>query len=103
MNHQEQAQIANTIFQQLGGNRFVVMTGARSVSREGATLIVKLPTPAGLRAFGFNVTLNPMDLYNVTFVRLTRAWDVQRNTIENIYADQLKSIIETETGLRLSL
>lgn len=95
-------QIAETILEQLGGARFIAMTGAR-VSRDGASLCVKLPTPRGLAGFGFNVTLNGLDLYDVTFVRMRRNYKVDQKSFENAYHDQLQSIIAKETGLALSL
>ena len=59
------------------------------------------------------ITLNGLDLYDIEFVKITRKKDktlgimiptaVTVSTETNVYCDQMKEIIERETGLYLSL
>jgi hypothetical protein len=95
------SEVATEIFRQLGGNKFLAMTGGQA-SVEGNTLIIKLPA-RGLRGYGFTITLNAMDTYDVKFVKLKRNWEVEERTATNVYAEDLRGIIEHETGLRTSL
>jgi len=99
--------IAQTILAQLGGHKFTVMTGAKSLSShpEGA-LSFRIPGGGGFAKSGINyvkVTLTPRDTYTVEFSRI-RARQVTRVAqAEDIYADQLRDVFTRETGLRTSL
>ena len=108
------ATIARTIYEQIGGNRFAVMTGAKD--------IVLLPN--GLRfRIGRNksktnlieIKLNGMDLYDMEFIyhrngylkvdhkKLTAKWIDDKTELikrfENIYFDQLEELFTMVTGL----
>jgi hypothetical protein len=100
---EESKQIAETILQQLGGNYFIAMTGARSFCFDNGSLTFRLPAPAGLRAFGIQIQLTPLDLYDVTFIRMQKDYSVDKETIDRVYCDQLCDLIEKKTGLRTSL
>lgn len=100
-------QIADTIYAQLGGSRFVRMTGARNFSYAGPSLHFGLP--ARFAKDGINrvvVELNGSDLYDVTFYRFNqRAKEMLKTIAEerDVYADQLRAIFEKHTGLYTSL
>lgn len=96
-------QIATTIFEQLGGNRFKLMTGARQVSFESdGSLTVKLPCN-GVRGFALRIALNASDLYDMEFITIKRNWEITKKTINDVYCDQLQSVFTAETGLYTSL
>ena len=58
--------IAKTILQQLGGNKFVVMTGAKSLCGGENYLSFRIPgTMTRDRINYVKITLNSMDLYDV--------------------------------------
>lgn len=94
--------IANTILGQLGGSRFVAMTGAKNATaftRETgeAALSFQLPRGTARKAIRFvRVTLTAADDYTVEF--LTGKLRVAASH-EGIYADQLADLFESETGL----
>lgn len=93
-------QVAQTILQQLGGNRFCVMTGAKNFVGGENTLQFKLP--ARFAKQGINVvkvTLNALDLYDVEFGKL---WGVNYKvieTVEGLYFDMLQKTFKDITGL----
>ena len=93
-------QTANTILAQLGGKRFVVMTGAKNFVGSADSLGFSLP--ARFAKGGINkvrVTLTPDDLYTVEFFKL-RGVDIRVIAqVEGIYADQLQSAFTEATGL----
>ena len=63
--------VGNTILQQLGGNRFRVMTGASSFLAGKNSLQFNLPTR--LTKYGINkcvITLAPTDLYTISFYKV---------------------------------
>lgn len=96
--------VAQTILSQLGGNKFVTMTGARDFVGSDDTLSFKLARKVnGISHFA--ITLDVNDLYRVE----ARRWNAKRLDMtivavhSNIYADQLRTVFENETGLATAL
>ena len=69
--------VANTIYRQLGGNKFRVMTGAK--------MMVSLENGIGMRigrnkyhqTFYMEITLNELDLYDITFAKVTKNFEMK--------------------------
>lgn len=96
---------ASTILQQLGGNRFLAMTGARDVVSTQDSIIFRLPRGARGGVNSVVVRLNLNDTYTVLFNRRTNM-GVNVSLISsasNIYADQLRAVFTEHTGLHTSL
>lgn len=95
--------VANTILEQLGGRRLIVMTGARNFVGGGDFLSFSLPRAKD----GINrikVTLTGRDDYTLEAFRLIRGRNiVAKGQLEGIYADQLRGAFERMTGLYTSL
>lgn len=98
-------EIAKTILTQLGGNKFIAMTGAKNFVGGERDLTFKLPG----KNFAKNdinyvkITLTPADTYDVEYFK-TRGLTIKTITkTEGIYFDQLCKDFETETGLRTRL
>ena len=95
--------VANEIYRQLGGNRFRVMTGAKNmVSTENGIRmrIGRNKTNANY----MEVVLNSMDLYDITFAKVTRMGEMKSvKTYDNVYNDMLVSLFESHTGMYTSL
>jgi hypothetical protein len=97
--------IAQTILAQLGGNRFIAMTGAKC-SADTRALIVKLPRSAVVV-----IELTPADLYKVKFGKLATMQQIfkgadavkWKSEHDNVYADSLRALFEENTGLATSL
>lgn len=87
---------AKTILNQLGGNRFIAMTGAQCYSDKNK-LIVKFK---GSKISNYvSITLNGSDLYDVEFKKL-RGMDFKTiATFNDIYCDMLTNIFEQTTKL----
>lgn len=92
--------IASTILRQLGGNRFIAMTGATCYT-DNNTLIVKFK---GSRAANIMyVTLNGLDLYDVKIAKY-KGLDVKVvKEATDVYDDMLVAIFESATGLNTIL
>ena len=95
--------VANEIYRQLGGNRFRVMTGAKNmVSTENGIRmrIGRNKTNANY----MEVVLNSMDLYDITFAKITKMGEMKSvRTYDNVYNDMLVSLFESHTGMYTSL
>lgn len=95
-------EIAKNILEQLGGNRFVVMTGAKNLVGHEDGLSFKLPSSPHYTRDGINyvrITLNHLDLYDVEYGRM---WGLKYRLITNtnsIYADMLQADFTDKTGL----
>lgn len=108
-------QVAATILNQLGGNRFVVMTGSKNFIYTENSLQMEL-TRNQLGAKFLIITLTSMDDYNLEFVKIKTTYEkigtmkfpakterITLKTFEGVYCDQLRGIFERETGLYTSL
>ncbi len=94
--------VANTILEQLGGRRFVVMTGCRDFVGSENALKFRIPKAKD----GINcceIKLEPSDTYTVRFVRVgdrrTGYRVTEKSVHEDIYNDSLVELFERVTGL----
>lgn len=97
-------QVAQTILEQLGGYRFIAMTGAKNLVAEETSLTFKLPKcQKGINAV--KITLDPSDTYTMTFYAQKRAPSAVSVISEHqdVYFDMLQSLFTNETGLYTSL
>jgi hypothetical protein len=93
--------IAQTILAQLGGNRFLAMTGATNLMNTERGLRFRFP---GCRDMNIcEITLDEDDTYSLTFFR-ARGLDCPI-TAEywGIYNSQLRGLFERKTGLATAL
>lgn len=92
-------EIAKIILQQLGGNRFIAMTGAKNILAIENGLSFKLPRFVGVKINHVKIILNDYDLYDLEFGRIHGMNYKVLSRIENVYAEMLQDIFTTETGL----
>lgn len=93
-------QVAQTILQQLGGNRFAVMTGAKNFV--GSDDALSFALPSNFARNGINrvrVTLQPSDTYTVTFFKIRGTKVAEIATRDDVYADSLQTVFKHVTGL----
>jgi hypothetical protein len=103
-------EIAKTILQQLGGNKFLAMTGAKNLMSDGNKLHMTLPKNMS-KANRLTITLDPNDTYQIRFFKLTGGKlnmktfeysEIKEKDIkvsDGIYADQLQDIFTSITGM----
>lgn len=95
--------IATTIYNQLGGNRFATMTGAKHFGADGARLSFHLPVHmCKNKAKYCTIILGNNDLYTVKFQKeqggkFGSIVDVSIHS--DVYADNLQSLFTEQTGL----
>lgn len=101
--------VAETILRQLGGNRFIVMTGSYNFMADKNSLTMALRKNQS-KANRLKITLTGMDDYTVEFYKYSTAHITRNGTwkdsehktikkIDGIYCDQLEDIFENVTGL----
>jgi len=106
-------QIAHEILNQLGGNKFIAMTGSKNFVSDTNSLRMSL-TQNKARAKWLRITLNSMDTYKLEFITSKKTlnkeyaaigvkiYDEQAITVkelDGVYCDQLQEIFTSVTGL----
>jgi len=94
--------VAKTILSQLGGGRFIAMTGAKNLIGDATSLTFRLPKAKdGINAV--KITLDPSDTYTVRFFRVgdrrTAYAQTDKSVHADIYADTLQELFTRITGL----
>jgi len=93
---------ATTILNQLGGNKFIAMTGSKNFLSTENSLQMNL-TRNKVNAQYLKIELTSMDLYNMKFYSFRGSELKVKNQIEGVYFDQLQDIFTNVTGLYTSL
>ena len=95
--------VAKTILEQLGGNQFRMMTGAKNFVDCGDALAMKIGRNSSNSNY-LKITLNMMDLYDVKFSKLTRKFEEKSVTEYNdVFCDSLVEVFERHTGMYTKL
>jgi hypothetical protein len=100
----ESQTIATEILNQLGGSRFVAMTGAKMFAHDAGSLRFRLPSRFAANGINFvKVTLTAGDDYTVEYGKV---WGLNYRVIDTqtgIYADTLRASFTAATGLDCTL
>ena len=95
--------VAEEILRTLGGSRFRAMTGAKNFAGPDTSLRMRIGRNK-TNANYMEVVLNGLDLYDVTFAKVTRMGEMKSvKTYDNVYNDMLVSLFESHTGMYTSL
>lgn len=92
--------VSRTILEQLGGRRFIAMTGARDLI--GGTNYLMFRLPGGLAKNGINKVKITLDWTDTYIVEAMMLGPVVCETVEKtdfVYADDLQSVFTSQTGL----
>lgn len=96
--------VGQIILKQLGGSRFVAMTGARALMGMEDGLSFKLPSNFATDGINYiRIKLNVRDTYDVEFGKTRGMKYTEISKQEGIYNDSLRDVISETTGLALSL
>jgi len=98
--------VAQTIFKQLGGQKFATMTGAKNFTSSPATLSFRIGRNKTETNHVMIVLQN--DLYTMVFSRVSystrKGFDFKEvRKFDGVYFDQLQAIFTEVTGLYTSL
>jgi len=101
-----EADVANTIYKQLGGGAFKMMTGAKNFAVLGGGALA-FGLPYNFAKNGINkikISLMPTDTYKIEFFKIGRAPNFKQTVVavdHDIYVDSLREVISHRTGLAL--
>lgn len=90
---------AETVLHQLGGRKFIAMTGANTFIRDKNSIAFKLPKAKDGIQF-VRIELTPNDTYNLEFI--TKSGKMVKK-VEDVYNDQLQNTFTENTGLYTQL
>lgn len=92
--------VAQIILAQLGGNRFIAMTGAKDFLR-GENYLTFGYSSRGTKnkSNKIRITLENNDTYSVKFYNIRGIKVKEVGEFDNIYNNQLQSLFTRETGL----
>ena len=92
--------ITETILQQLGGGRFVVMTGASNVAEVDRGVAFKLPYRMARNGINHvKIVLDADDTYTVQFLKLTRSKLYTSANVSGVHCENLQEVFTRYTGL----
>lgn len=90
--------IAQTILSQLGGNRFIAMTGAKMFVADKNALIFRIPRAN--KVVCVRIQLDPSDTYTMKFFAKDGPVGLKEvKTFTDIYSDMLQDCFTRVTGL----
>ena len=92
--------------QQLGGNKFKAMTGAKNFSWDSETKSLTFQLPKAVNKIKMiRITLTPQDLYDMTFYSFNKStYEIKKIVSEEgLYDDMLQSTFTEHTGLNTHL
>lgn len=90
--------VAKEILRQLGGNKFIAMTGAKNLGGTANSLSFKIGKNSS-KANWVTIKLNGKDLYDVTFIQVRNLERKELKTYNDVYNDQLQQIFTSYTGM----
>ena len=95
--------VAREILNQLGGNKFRVMTGAKNCMGFSEGLVMKIGRNSSKSNY-LKITLNSMDLYDMEFAKVSRMGEKKSITeYNNVYNDSMVEVFEKHTGMYTKL
>lgn len=103
MTTQQQPQVHIEILNQLGGRKFLVMTGTKNLvycAKENNYLLMKLSRNVSGAQY-LKITLTVFDTYTMVFSKVNNKTGEIKTVkeIENVYCDELQKVFTSVTGL----
>jgi ribosomal protein L5 len=91
---------AQTVLKQLGGNKFIMMTGAKNFVQDAKKRMIGFKIGRNSKSINYvRITLNGMDTYDMEFLRIRGGKVTVVKEVKGVYNDQLQSIFTKYTGL----
>ena len=90
--------VAKTILTQLGGNKFVAMTGAKNLAGDENSLSMRIGRNSSNSNY-MKITLNSMDMYDIRFSRVVKYQEKNIKEYNNVFDDMLTKIFTSHTGM----
>ncbi|OOF40954.1 hypothetical protein BKK47_02690 [Rodentibacter mrazii] len=95
--------VANIILEQLGGNAFITMTGAKNFLDLKDGLLFALPKIKGLKINRVKINVNNNDTYDVSFHCQNGFKNKIISEFQDVLCSELRNLFEQQTGLTTKL
>src|SRR6056300_551244 len=93
---------ASELLKQLGGNKFISMTGAKNLTFSGLGLVMQIgKNSKGVTHVRFK--LSSKDLYDIDFLSIRGSNVKTKSKEKGVYGDQLAQMFKKNTGLNIRL
>src|SRR6056300_501486 len=93
---------ASELLKQLGGNKFISMTGAKNLTFSGLGLVMQIgKNSKGVTHVRFK--LSSKDLYDIDFLSIRGSNVKTKSKEKGVYVDQLGKVFKKNTGLKTGL
>lgn len=97
-------ELAHTIINYLGGNKFIAMTGARNfVFHKNEEALTFQIMRNAKKVTHVRIKYTWKDLFNMSFYQITNSQVITLHELEDLYFDQLQETFTQHTGLYTSL
>lgn len=94
---------ANTILSQLGGHRFIAMTGAKNFYGDEVSLTMSLPYNTTKKIRWVRIAIDGDDTYTITFFKMIKKVPTMVKQSIMVHVDNLQEVFTQHTGLDTSL
>ena len=94
--------VAVEILKQLGGNRFIAMTGAKHLACDNNSMSCKIMRNS-MKVTHIKITLNSKYTYDMKFYSIRGASFKVKSEANGVYNDMLQATFTRHTGLNTSL
>ena len=95
---------AGEVLKQLGGNRFIAMTGAKNFLKDDHKQMIVFKIGRNNKQINHvRITLNVMDTYDMEFLYCSVKGIKTKSVSNGVYNDMLQPIFTKHTGLYTSL
>jgi len=92
--------VAKTILAQLGGNKFIAMTGAKDFVGGANSLQFSISSRLTKnKSNKVRIVLDPSDTYTMTFYKIRGIDFKEVDSVSDVYAEDLQRIFTAKTGL----
>jgi hypothetical protein len=91
---------AGEVLRQLGGNRFIAMTGAKDFVKDDKEQMIGFKIGRNAKNVSHvRIKLNSMDTYDVEFLSIRNGNVTVKSKVDGIYNDQLQEVFTEHTGM----
>ena len=95
---------AGMVLKQLGGNKFIAMTGAKDFVKDESKAMIGFKIGRNCSNINYvKITLNSMDLYDLEFINIRKFKITVKNKVDGVCCDQLQDIFTQYTGMETHL
>ena len=95
---------AGQVLNQLGGNKFIAMTGAKDFVKDDAKQMIAFKIGRNAKSINYvRITLNPMDTYDMEFIMIRAGKLTVKSKAEGVYNEQLQEVFKEHTGMNTHL